>query len=76
MRVLTNVDLGKSFEELKDALHRSYEDAKGVRPDRFAHSLGRLETAVKKHLFVCTDYESKDEKDDIPHGLYQRPGND
>lgn len=75
------VDYEKSFDKLKASLKQSNKDAKGVSPDRFAYSLGKLQMAVKEHIVNCTEttgeelYKYLDETiDDIPKDLLQRPG--
>lgn len=67
MKLNQNVDLGASFEKLKDNLVETAQIClDGTNTARYARAFGRLETAVKEHLVKCTDitlaeiYESID----------------
>lgn len=60
MKVLSTVDLGKSFDRLKDDLKESVSKTKGETPERYAEAFGFLETAVKRHLLNCTDEYGED----------------
>lgn len=64
MLIINNeIDLSKSFEKLKKELK---EAANGIKPGNsqsYAHSFGRLETAVKIHLIACTDTDMKQIQD-------------
>lgn len=67
MKVLENVDLGKSFDKLKMALKasRDYLSNQEVSlSERYAYSYGMIERAVKDHLTECTDTLNAD----IPNG--------
>lgn len=66
MRVNKNVDLGSSFEKLKTALTNTVDIHRpGTTPQRFATDLGRLQSAVKRHLLECTDITGEELQKDI-----------
>lgn len=56
MLIINNeIDLGKSFERLKDQLHESFTNIKRDKPESFALELGRLQVAITHHILKCTD---------------------
>jgi hypothetical protein len=60
MLIINNeIDLGKSFEKLKQELKKATIGIKPGNPQSYAYNFGRLETAVKIHLIMCTDIDMK-----------------
>jgi hypothetical protein len=57
------IDLNKSFEKLKQELKEAANGIKAGNQQSYAHSFGRLETAVKIHLIACTDTDMKQIQD-------------
>lgn len=55
MKISPNVDLGKSFDKLKNSLVLATQATNDNKPESYAKSFGKLETAVKQHLIDCTD---------------------
>lgn len=57
------VDLGKSFEKLKQSLKDVYAIASSGKEGCHSRALGQLESAVKIHLIKCTDLDMKQIQD-------------
>lgn len=61
MLIINNeIDLGKSFEKLKSELKESLEISGYSHAASYARAYGFLESAVKKHLIVCTDMSGEE----------------
>jgi hypothetical protein len=75
MKISKNVDLGASFQRLKDGLNESTAKTKGSDPESYAVAFGHLSMTVKKHLLECTDitgdqiYKSKKADPDDLKGI-------
>lgn len=52
--LLKNVNLGQSFEKLKDALRETTHKTKDGGRDVHAWGVGYLQSAIKRHLLECT----------------------
>lgn len=72
-----DIDLGKSFEKLKQGLLGAIGEANSDKPESYAYAFGRLETAVKIHLGECTGETfgdiQKQVDDVIETGLFHSP---
>ena len=60
MKTLNNVDLGKSFQKLKETLVETSQLTDSKKPESYAYAFGKLSMAVKTHLIKCTDVEGKE----------------
>jgi hypothetical protein len=71
------IDLGKSFEKLKETLKVGSDKVKeyGYSPEGYAYAYGLLSGSIKGHIITCTDADGKelqdyiDGKEDDPNDL-------
>lgn len=66
MNLRNNVDLGKSFEALKNKLANTSNTND---PEAMSYQIGYLKSAIRTHLAECID------ADDLPKGLFQQHEN-
>lgn len=59
------IDLGKSFEKLKESLKEVYNVSASGKPGCHSRALGMLESRVKIHIIQCTDLDMKQIQDYI-----------
>lgn len=72
------IDLGKSFQKLKESMKEAVNGVKPTKPESYAYAVGKLETAIKIHLIKCTGenmediqkYMSEPDPNDLPDHLF------
>lgn len=70
MKFKHGVDLGKSFDELKETLFKAVKITNRDNPGAVSRAFGLLETGVKKHLEECTDKTFGEIQKELDEHLY------